>query len=120
MQRRGRSRGARRCYHPRVPAAPPSGTPLPAAFRRRMEGLLGDEAAALFDARGRRPVVGLRVNTLRGPVATLAARLPWPLEALPWCEEGFVVAAPRERGIDCVHSAGTEMFASFSGLIVGD
>ncbi|NLG08604.1 MAG: hypothetical protein GX560_05050 [Deinococcales bacterium] len=94
MQRRGRSRGARRCYHPRVPAAPPSGTPLPAAFRRRMEGLLGDEAAALFDALGRPPVVGLRVNTLRGPVATLAARLPWPLEALPWCEEGFVVAAP--------------------------
>ncbi len=81
------------CYHPRVNVAP-SGTHLPPEFVARMRALLGPEdASALVEVLGRPADVGLRLNTLRGQPEDLLAKLPWHLEAVPWCPTAYVVSA---------------------------
>ena len=59
-----------------------------------MRGLLDHEADAFFAAFAWPSTTGLRLNPLRGEPAALAARLPWPLEPVPWCATGRVVADP--------------------------
>lgn len=76
----------------------------PFDFVQRMTAWLGDEAPAFLQALAQRDI-GLRLNTLRGDVETLAARLPWPVEPVPWCAEGRVVRAG-EPGSHPYHAAG--------------
>lgn len=65
-----------------------------------MRELLGEEgAAALFQALGRPPVRGLRLNSLRGELAGLASLLPWKLERVPWCPAGYVVTGEDDEAL---------------------
>jgi len=79
-------------------------TTFPFEFIQRMQTWLGAEAGAFLQALAQRDF-GLRLNTLRGDAAALAARLSWPLEAVPWCAEGRVVKAG-EPGAHPYHAAG--------------
>ncbi len=65
--------------------------PLPAAFVMRMRALLGTEAADFLESLNRSPHLGLRVNTLKVTPERFRSISPFPLEAVPWCPEGFLV-----------------------------
>ncbi len=79
-------------------------TSWPFDFIQRMSTWLGPEAADFLQALAQRDV-GLRLNTLRGAASELAARLPWPVEEVPWCVEGRVVRSG-EPGSHPYHAAG--------------
>jgi len=66
----------------------PSIDPWPAEFLERMRGWLGSEADDFFAALARRDI-GLRLNSLRGPLDSLRARIPWSNIPVPWCPEGI-------------------------------
>jgi 16S rRNA C967 or C1407 C5-methylase (RsmB/RsmF family)/NOL1/NOP2/fmu family ribosome biogenesis protein len=73
--------------------------PLPPPFVARVAARLGDdEARALIAALESPPAIGLRAHprTLAalglGSPATLARRLGWAAEPVPWCREGAVLA----------------------------
>ncbi len=62
---------------------------LPEAFLEKMKVLLGDEYKeymACFDEAWH---PGLRANTMKITPDALEKMLPWPLEPVPWCREGF-------------------------------
>jgi 16S rRNA C967 or C1407 C5-methylase (RsmB/RsmF family)/NOL1/NOP2/fmu family ribosome biogenesis protein len=78
----------------------------PSDFVSRMTGWLGEEADEFLAALARREV-GLRLNPLRDDPESLAGRLPWETEPVPWCPEG--VWAPDEGqsfGAHPYHTAG--------------
>jgi len=70
-----------------------------------MQGWLGDEAPAFFDALARRDV-GLRLNSLRGPLEALRARIPWRTQPVPWCAEGLWLQEEASPGSHPYHAAG--------------
>ncbi|RME81973.1 MAG: SAM-dependent methyltransferase [Caldilineae bacterium] len=79
---------------------------LPVQFCRRMETLLGNEAGDLLAALQEPPRQGLRLNPLKvkspGDLA-----LPFTLEPVPWCPEGFVIReADAHPGRHPYHAAG--------------
>ncbi|NOX64143.1 MAG: hypothetical protein GXP42_19735 [Chloroflexi bacterium] len=80
----------------------------PQRFRERMQALLGDEAEAFFAALAQPPRIGLRVNTLKIAVDDFRARAAFPLEPVPWCDEGFILApdADIQPGKHPYHAAG--------------
>lgn len=63
---------------------------LPKPFLSRMAELLGEEFPLFLRAltQGER-AYGLRVNTLKLSPEDFQRLSPWPLEPIPWCEEGF-------------------------------
>lgn len=71
-----------------------------------MRHLLGAEADEFLQALMQPPVVGLRVNTLKIGVEAFRALSPWPLEPVPWCESGFIVADEARPGQHPYHAAG--------------
>src|SRR5438034_1324756 len=79
---------------------------LPAPFVERAHALLGAEAAEFLQALDKAPVAALRVNTLKTSVEAFRARAPWPLEPVPWCPSGFVVADDERPGQHPYHAAG--------------
>ena len=79
---------------------------LPPLFLDRMSRLLGEEYPAFRAALQARPHVGLRVNTLKCPVAEARARLPFALEPVPWCRSGFRVTDGSRPGKHPYHAAG--------------
>lgn len=62
-----------------------------------MRELLRGEAEELFGALSLPPDLGLRVNTFRGNVASVAGALPWSLTPVPWCGAGFTVSGGEAR-----------------------
>ncbi len=64
---------------------------IPAAFLARMAGLLGVEYPAFLSSLKLPAVTGLRVNTIKMPLAEFQTRSPWDLSPLPWCPSGFMV-----------------------------
>ncbi|MDQ7029457.1 MAG: RsmB/NOP family class I SAM-dependent RNA methyltransferase [Ardenticatenia bacterium] len=82
--------------------------PLPPAFVQRMEKLLGREAAEFLESVQRPPPTGVRANTLQVSADQLARLLPFQLEPVPWCPDGFTVPeAERVRpGRHPYHAAG--------------
>ncbi len=63
---------------------------LPNGFSKEIEEILGDNTPVFIEALENgtaRP--GLRVNTLKISVADFLQISPWPLEQIPWCQEGF-------------------------------
>ena len=63
---------------------------LPEAFREKMRRLLGAEAEDFFASFGEPRAVGLRANPLKVAPKRLAGMLPYRLQPVPWCEDGFV------------------------------
>lgn len=83
--------------------------PLPAAFVERVRARLGPEADALLSALDAPPAAGLRLNPLKADRAALPARLPWRLEPVPWCPQGYVLTDEPHAlrpGATAFHAAG--------------
>ena len=79
---------------------------LPLAFVRAMRSLGSVDADALLAALDS-PAAGLRVNTLKTSAQWLRERLPWALDPVPWCRQGFVLdAADARPGLHPLHDAG--------------
>jgi NOL1/NOP2/sun family putative RNA methylase len=80
--------------------------PLPPAFLERMQRLLGAEYAAFLASYEATATSGLRVNTLKLAPETFEALSPFPLEALPWVAEGFLISGEEQPGRHPYHAAG--------------
>ncbi len=82
--------------------------PLPTRFLARMEAWLGPEAPAFRASLEEPPRLGLRVNRLKITPEALCSRVPWLLQPVPWCDEGFIVVAAAEPlpGHHPYHAAG--------------
>jgi NOL1/NOP2/sun family putative RNA methylase len=66
---------------------------LPETYQREMKELLQDEYAS-YEASFAQPCFhGLRVNTDKISVSEFLALFPYPLEPVPWCENGFYYRA---------------------------
>ncbi len=61
----------------------------PEAFNRLMSEQLGEEWPAFERSYEEAPHHGLRVNTLKISVGEFLEKFPYPLEPVPWCEDGF-------------------------------
>lgn len=92
----------------------------PSAFLEKMSALLRAEFAAFAASYNSAPVNGLRVNTLRLPVADYAAQSPFDLtpvgDAVP---EGFVIGAGVTPGKHPLHAAGLYYLQEPSAMGVG-
>ncbi|MHB8170775.1 MAG: RsmF rRNA methyltransferase first C-terminal domain-containing protein [Thermincolia bacterium] len=62
---------------------------LPAEFLERMQRLLGSEYQEFMDSFNLPRYYGLRVNTLKIPVADFQKVSPFDLESVPWAKDGF-------------------------------
>lgn len=62
---------------------------LPEEFTNRIKRQLGDEYEAFLAGYGDEAGAGLRANTEKISAAGLKSRLPFPLEPIPWAENGF-------------------------------
>ena len=103
----------------RAAPAPPIVDDLPAEFRDRMAGLLGDEAEEMLQALIT-PATGLRVNTLRADPASYLQTAPFPLEPLSWPPEGFLVTDSGARpGLHPHHAAGVYYLQDPGAMVVG-
>ncbi|MFN8498871.1 MAG: RsmF rRNA methyltransferase first C-terminal domain-containing protein [Anaerolineae bacterium] len=78
----------------------------PPIFAERMRRLLGPQAEAFLASLDRPPFTGLRVNTLKLSPNALRDLVPWPLDPVPWCEAGFIVAGEGQPGRHPYHAAG--------------
>ena len=95
-------------------------TPLPPAFVTRMRALLGPEADEFLASLEAAPRTGLRANTLKVAAATLPGLLPWPLQAVPWCEEGWLLEAGEALpGRHPYHAAGVYYLQDPSAMLAG-
>lgn len=72
----------------------------PQRFIERMTALCGDA----WEFSGEQPQRGLRVNTLKATAEAVAKAVP--LQRVPFCEDGFAVAADHKAGADPLHHAG--------------
>ena len=79
---------------------------LPDEFRRRMETLLGEEAAAFYAALDGPARRGLRVNTLKCTAKALLAVFPLPLTPVPFSPDGYLLHGEWKAGADPLHNAG--------------
>ena len=94
---------------------------LPEKFCERMQTLLGEkEADALLDqlAKGRRRQA-LRANTLKIQADALARELPFALQPVPWCGEGFYYGETERPGLHPWHDAGLYYIQEPSAMAVG-
>jgi len=83
--------------------------PLPAAFVRRMEALLGEEAGAFLRAYGEPRAYGLRLNGRKLADLRLEPdklHRMFGLEPVPWCLGGFYYAPESCPGRHPYHAAG--------------
>jgi len=83
--------------------------PLPEAYVRRMEALLGGEAGAFLRAYGEPRAYGLRLNSRKlADLALSPGRLQaqFGLEPVPWCPGGWYYAAESRPGRHPYHAAG--------------
>lgn len=62
---------------------------LPKAFEEKMEDLLQEEYTAYLNCFEEPRHYGLRVNTNKITVKKFLEIAPWPLEAIPWIQNGF-------------------------------
>lgn len=93
---------------------------LPAAFRSRMQRLLGSDANAFFDSYHLPLRRGVRANTLKCPADKLRDLFPGKLSPCPFSPDAFVLldhpAAPHRAGADPLHHAGAYYMQEPSAL----
>lgn len=86
-----------------------------------MRELLGAEAEELFAALDAPREPAVRLNPLRGDPAALAAALPWPSRAVPWCPAGRLVAAESaEVAADPLNDAGVYYLQDPAAMAVAE
>lgn len=88
-------------------------------FLARMAALLDDEFPEFLVALSQRHRVGLRVNTLKITPERLRELVPWPLEPIPWCPEGFLLPGSTNAGLYPLHDAGLYYIQEPSTMAVG-
>ncbi|MFN8483205.1 MAG: RsmF rRNA methyltransferase first C-terminal domain-containing protein [Anaerolineae bacterium] len=79
---------------------------IPPVFAERMRRLLGPEAETFLTALAQPPYTGLRVNSLKLTPRRLRELVPWRLDPVPWCDDGFIVADDARPGQHPYHAAG--------------
>jgi NOL1/NOP2/sun family putative RNA methylase len=80
--------------------------PLPPAFLKRMQSLLGDEYPGFLACYSQPPNIGLRVNLLKLSADDFRRISPFGLEPVPWTAEGFRLAGESQPGKHPYHAAG--------------
>ena len=78
---------------------------LPEEFLSEMKERLGENFPAFLQSYERAPARGVRVNTLKIPRGEFLRIAPFPLEQIPWAENGFYTTAEK-AGADAYHFAG--------------
>ena len=66
-------------------------TDLPKQFTEKMASLLGNDLGDYLAALEKPTVNGLRVNRSKISPEALASRIPFNLEPVPWCPDGFYI-----------------------------
>ncbi|MGI6358590.1 MAG: RsmF rRNA methyltransferase first C-terminal domain-containing protein [Bacillota bacterium] len=93
---------------------------LPKEYIQRMRTLLGDEAEAFFASYRQPRSLGLRINPLKTDPQSLSARLPWPLQPIPWAQHGFYYPASAQPGKHPYHAAGVYYLQDPSAMAVAE
>lgn len=62
---------------------------LPELFQKNMQALLGAEYGAYLESFSQKRVYGLRVNTLKLSPEEFERIAPFPIERIPWIENGY-------------------------------
>lgn len=83
-----------------------------------MQGLLGDEAAALAAALEKPPAQGLRVNTLKLAPRDFERLVHWDLQSVPWCPSGYRLLKGERPGLHPFHAAGLYYLQEPSAMAV--
>jgi NOL1/NOP2/sun family putative RNA methylase len=80
---------------------------LPEPFLDQMKQLLQEDFSAFLETYEHPPVRSLRVNRLKITPDEFLARVPFHLEPVPWCPEGFYYQHDQDRpGKHVYHAAG--------------
>lgn len=91
--------------------------PLPTAYTRQMEALLGSESEAYFASLNEAWVRGLRLNP-RKPLADPFALIPGLGDAIPWqSPNGFYLPPDSDAGADALHEAGAYYLQEPSAMV---
>lgn len=62
---------------------------LPQAYTEKMQKLLGSDFDNYIESFDQPRLYGLRANTLKISAEDLKNKVPWNLEKIPWCKEGY-------------------------------
>lgn len=80
---------------------------LPPDFVKQMKQLLQTEFTDFMDTYTQSPTRGLRINKQKILPDRLISQVPFELEPIPWCEEGYYFDYPKDRpGKHVYHAAG--------------
>ena len=90
----------------------------PEDFIGRMQSWLGQQAPDFFEAIGKHDV-GLRLNPLRGSLASLKAAIPWRTSSVPWCAEGLLLQDDSQISKHPYHTAGVFYMQDPSAMAAG-
>ncbi|BCJ85044.1 RsmF rRNA methyltransferase first C-terminal domain-containing protein [Effusibacillus dendaii] len=93
---------------------------LPASFIQKMSHLLGEEADAFLTSYQQARLHGLRVNTLKLSANQFAARSPFSVEPVAWCESGFYYDESSRPGKHPYHAAGVYYIQEPSAMAVAE
>ncbi len=66
---------------------------LPPEFCQRMEHMLGEEYPAFLESQNQPALLGLRVNTRKISPSDFEKLVPFPVEKIPWVENGYYYEA---------------------------
>lgn len=93
---------------------------LPETFTAKMKRLLNDEFHAFMNSYEEPKTHGLRVNTLKVPVADFLRSSPFHLERIPWAESGFYFVPEERPGKHPYHEAGLYYIQEPSAMAAGE
>lgn len=79
---------------------------LPQDFLDRMKKMLGEEYPAFIESYDKERYQALRINTLKTEKETFMKQSPFPLNPVPWCENGFYYNGADTPGKHPYHEAG--------------
>lgn len=94
--------------------------PLPAAFLKKLDQLLGTEYPNFISTYDDPASRGLRINTLKLTTHEYMHNTPFTLAPIPWCEEGFYYPTDERPGKHPAHAAGLYYIQEPSAMAVVD
>lgn len=97
-------------------------SPLPKAFLREMEELLGDEYQAFLDSYRDEKTSAIRVNTLKLPIESFKDlclfNIDFERDKISWAEEGYYLSGDVNPGKNPLHDAGAYYIQEPSAMSV--
>ena len=89
---------------------------IPVEFAARMRAMEGVDAEALLKTLQEEPLpTALRINPMRKGFV-----LPWTLEPVPWCPNGYYVPEGLRPGVSPLHDAGAYYIQDPSAMAVAE